>query len=331
MLPATRSTNAVGAGAPPPPTPRRLDVSKSPKRGELTRSQLCVGTPMKVVTRSRSISSSAFSAFQRYIITSFDLETMQLSSTGTQPVTWNSGTIRMNASGPGSGAGEPGGNAASARTASTAARLPNAITDETIAPLVETAPFGRPVVPEVYRIVASSSQPTSTAGIAGPATTTSFHWSTSSAEGELGADFEHADPKSPARFDPPCDPLDVRDQQRRAAVGEGVVDLVFDPQRVERHRDTADRDDGEHRHDPLGIVAHADGNPVALLNAVPVDEGVGERVDLGEDVIERQALVLEDDEDVIASRTGDVEQRAQVGWRQFEPTRAVLVLEDLEG
>src|SRR5207344_309768 len=176
--------SAGGAGAPPPPTPRRLDVSNSPKRGELTRSQLCVGTPMKLVTRSRSINSKAFSAFQRYIITNFDLVTMQLSNTGTQPVTWNKGTIRMNESGPASADSAPDGEAAAVRTASTVARLPKAITDETIAPLVDTAPFGRPVVPEVYRIVASSSQATSMSGVADPGTTTSFHWSTSSADGD---------------------------------------------------------------------------------------------------------------------------------------------------
>ena len=148
-------------------------MSKSSNRGELTRSQLCVGTPTKLVTRSRSISSSAFSAFQRYIITSFDRDTTQLSNTGTHPVTWNSGTIRMNVVGSGGSGGSAAGGSPAQRCPW--ARLPKAITDETIAPLVETAPFGRPVVPEVYRIVASSSQPTSTAGIDGPGTTTSFH------------------------------------------------------------------------------------------------------------------------------------------------------------
>src|SRR3954451_17612024 len=144
-LPATRSTSAGGAGAPPPPMPRRLEVSNSGNLGELTRSQLWVGTPTKLVTRSRSISSSALSAFQRYIITSFALDTTQLRSTGTEPVTWNSGTIKMNVVRPLGGVTP----AASARTASTVARLPKAITEETTAPFVDTAPFGRPVVPDV--------------------------------------------------------------------------------------------------------------------------------------------------------------------------------------
>src|SRR3954463_8707519 len=180
-LPATRSTSAGGAGAPPPPMPRRLEVSNSVNLGELTRSQLWVGTPTKLGTRSRSINSSAFSAFHRYIITSFARDTTQLINTGTDPVTWNNGTIKMNVVRPLGGVAPD----ASARTASTVARLPNAITDETTAPLVDTAPFGRPVVPDVYRIVASSSQPTSTMGIERPGTTTSSHCSTSASDGAL--------------------------------------------------------------------------------------------------------------------------------------------------
>ena len=97
---ATRFTSSGGAGAPPPPTLARLDVSKSANRGDSSRSQLCVGTPTKLVTRSRSISSSARSGSHLYIITSFRPLAKHDSITGTQPVTWNSGTIRMNTGGP---------------------------------------------------------------------------------------------------------------------------------------------------------------------------------------------------------------------------------------
>ena len=95
-LVATRRTSSGGAGAPPPPTATRLDVSNSAKRGDCSMSQLWVGTPTKFVTRSRSISSSARSGSHLYMITSFRPLAKQPSITGIEPVTWNSGTIRMN-------------------------------------------------------------------------------------------------------------------------------------------------------------------------------------------------------------------------------------------
>jgi hypothetical protein len=92
----TRRTSSGGAGAPPPPTATRLEVSNSPNRGDCSRSQLWVGTPTKLVTRSRSISSSARSGSHLYMMTSFSPVAKQDSITGTAPVTWNSGTIRTN-------------------------------------------------------------------------------------------------------------------------------------------------------------------------------------------------------------------------------------------
>ncbi len=56
-----------------------------------------VGTPTKVVTRSRSISSRARSGSHLYIITSFAPDAVEPSMTGMSPVTWNSGTMRMKA------------------------------------------------------------------------------------------------------------------------------------------------------------------------------------------------------------------------------------------
>ena len=54
-----------------------------------------VGTPTKAVTRSRSMSSSARSGLQRYIITSFAPDAVVPSMTGIRPVAWNRGTTRM--------------------------------------------------------------------------------------------------------------------------------------------------------------------------------------------------------------------------------------------
>src|SRR5665213_2689806 len=92
---STRSTSLAGAGAPPPPTLASDDVSYLVNAGLSSMSQLCVGTPTKVVTRSDSIRRSAVSGSQRCIITSFNFMPKQESITGTQPVTWNSGTMRM--------------------------------------------------------------------------------------------------------------------------------------------------------------------------------------------------------------------------------------------
>ena len=71
-------------------------MSRLAKSGDSSRSHDIVGTPTKMVTRSRSISSSARSGFHLYIITSLLPAAKELSITGMQPVTWNSGTTRMN-------------------------------------------------------------------------------------------------------------------------------------------------------------------------------------------------------------------------------------------
>ena len=90
-----RATSAVGAAAPPPPTDCRLEVSVAANRGDSRRSWACVGTPTKMVTRSRSISSSARAGSHLYIITSLLPPSAEPGITGTSPVTWKSGTTRM--------------------------------------------------------------------------------------------------------------------------------------------------------------------------------------------------------------------------------------------
>ena len=174
-----RLTSSGGIGAPPPPTDRRLDVSRVAKVSASSRSQLIVGTPTKLVTRSCSISSSARFGSHLYVMTSLAPLTNDPSITGTRPVTWNSGTHSMNAVCGAPPSSTEAGSSGSRRlpTAARAAKASNALST---ARCVETAPFGRPVVPEVYRIVMSSSGSMSTSGNVAPGVRSSSSESTPS-------------------------------------------------------------------------------------------------------------------------------------------------------
>ena len=102
-----------------------------------------VGTPTNCVTRSRSISSRARSGVHLYIITSLKPFVKHESMTGTSPVTWKSGSARMKLVS--KGFGSLGGCV----MAPTSARQANARSEESTAEWAETAPFGKPVVPDV--------------------------------------------------------------------------------------------------------------------------------------------------------------------------------------
>ena len=92
--------------APPPPIERSDDVSVLAQSGCCSSSRDMLGTPVKTVTASRSISRSASVAFQRYIITRQPPAIVTVCSTQLQPVTWNSGTGSMATTG-GASAGGP--------------------------------------------------------------------------------------------------------------------------------------------------------------------------------------------------------------------------------
>ena len=81
------------------------------------------------------------------MITSLRPATKHESMTGTQPVTWNSGTMRMNEVG--CSLWDMSLSSGSLASASTPLRAENAMSEFTTARWVDTAPFGRPVVPEV--------------------------------------------------------------------------------------------------------------------------------------------------------------------------------------
>src|SRR4051812_46869816 len=146
---STRATSCGGAGAPPPPTDTSDDVSRFENDGDSSRSHDWVGTPTKLVMRSCSMCSRARSGSHLYMITSLMPAEKQLSITGTHPVTWNNGTMRMNAGGSVGAAGGGPSVFDAARVRSMAVRQPNAVSAWHTERWVDTAPLGRPVVPDV--------------------------------------------------------------------------------------------------------------------------------------------------------------------------------------
>ena len=66
------------------------------------------------------------------------------------------------------------------------------------------------------------------------------------------------------------------------------------------------------RDDPLGVVAHGDGDPVARADAVHVAQVVGERADLRVDLGVGVALVLEHDVGHVAAAGGELPQHPHV-------------------
>ena len=112
-----------------------------------------VGTPVKAVTRSASIRRSASSAFHLYMSTIFRPGRKLVRKIAWQPVTWNSGTVNNMAPCASGSAGTSSGW----RSAMIATDDSKHMIAEQIARWVEMAPFGKPVVPDVYMMVASSS------------------------------------------------------------------------------------------------------------------------------------------------------------------------------
>ena len=91
------------------------------------------------------MSSSARSGSHLRIITSFKPAAAHESITATDPVTWNSGTMRMNTGGWASATLASSG----CRTRATVVRQAKAMSACRMARCVDTAPFGLPVVPDV--------------------------------------------------------------------------------------------------------------------------------------------------------------------------------------
>ena len=139
--------------APPPPIDSSDDVSVRSQSGCCSSSRDMVGTPVKTVTPSLSISLRASAASQRYISTRQPPAIVTVCSTQLQPVTWNSGTGSRAVTAGAAGAGPPPPPERAVRRARAASpqvvRKIMFIRLCTTARWVSWAPLGKPVVPEV--------------------------------------------------------------------------------------------------------------------------------------------------------------------------------------
>src|SRR5215216_6114999 len=88
--------------------PRSDDVSRVDQSGWVISSRLIVGTPEKLVTPSRSISSSARPGFHLYVSTILPPVSVHGWSRQLHAVTWNSGVGAMYTAGSGDGRGSFG-------------------------------------------------------------------------------------------------------------------------------------------------------------------------------------------------------------------------------
>ena len=152
------STRSGWSGAPPPPIAFMLDVSRCAQSGWSRSSRLIVGTPDTLVTRSRSISSSARPASHLRMNTIAPPTSVHGWRMQLLAVTWNIGVGARNTNGVGSvvpAAGAGGAGRSPAATAFASASCDTLVMKAMFMTLctdprwVSCAPFGNPVVPDV--------------------------------------------------------------------------------------------------------------------------------------------------------------------------------------
>ncbi len=143
-----------GIGAPPLRAIRSEDRSASAKRGVAASARYIEVTPKSRVTRSDSITSTACTGSNLASSSAVPPLSTVGNSTWLSAAVWNSGAVTRATS-------------ALVRSTSTI-RL---CTFHTTLPWVSTTPFGRPVVPEVYCTMKTSSSPTGSSTSEGSAGT----------------------------------------------------------------------------------------------------------------------------------------------------------------
>ena len=185
---------------------------------------------------------------------------------------------------------------------------------------VSMAPLGRPVVPDVYMITATSSASTGSASVSGalwPATEASGR---PAVGGGVGADVA-------AARELVADAVDHRavvlvDHDR---VGAGVVDDVAElgagEAEVEGDEDGAEPGRGEHRLEEGRLVEAEEGDPVAVVDAVGA-QPAGEAVDAVLHLPVRPGRALEGEGAAVRGAAGPLGEpvaEADVGCRHVRP------------
>ena len=312
--------------APPPPITLRLDVSYWSSSGWASSSRVIVGTPLKLVTRSRSIARSASPASHLYISTSLPPLAVIACAEQLFAVTWNSGVvIRVQACGRGSsdtGLGTP----ASWRARScTAAQKPMLIRLLVQLRWVSRAPLGWPVVPDVKNRHASASGSTSTSGRSPPPS--------SSENGRTPGGFAQRTATAIANRQQALQPLAVAQRDPGRRVVQCVRHLVGRPPGVHTDRDRPDRNARPVEQHPFRVVAHRDGDAVTRLDTLRHEP----RADRGHVAVRARiapALVLVDEVvgvGVCPRREPDVAERRWRGCERAQAHAADVDLADLEG
>ena len=109
--------------------------------------------------------------------------------------------------------------------------------------------------------------------------------------------------------------LVVTDEHLGTRVAQRVVGFVFGPPRVHRHRHTTSNHNAGKGHCPLGVVAHGDGHPIAFVDAIYVDQTVGQGIHLLERFGKRPAFTFIHEEVFVAVPASQAENLGEVGWR----------------
>ena len=114
------------------------------------------------------------------------------------------------------------------------------------------------------------------------------------------------------------DALLVGNENLCSTILECEVHLVFGPPCVERHVDGAHRNDCCERDDPLGEVAHCDGNAIALLDSVLVHQQVSQTINFIHDASKCVALAFIEKECLVAVSACALQDQRQVLWSMLE-------------
>ena len=125
----------------------------------------------------------------------------------------------------------------------------------------------------------------------------------------LGPHRQHLQARRGGALGPAVQPFGIGQQDLGATVGQRVGHFLGRPVRVHRHRHRPDRGDGCEGEDPLGVVAHRDRHPVAMLHTAAVHQHLADARRRGPGLGEAVALILVAEKGQLAG--GGLEQRTQ--------------------